>query len=49
MKRLSPRERASVRRLAASGTESGVYWKVSGRTPRGRPLESETWFLIVEP
>ena len=38
VKRLSPRERARVRSLAAAGDESGVYWRVTGRSPRGRTL-----------
>lgn len=48
VRKLSPRERERIREMGASG-ESGVYWKVVGRSPRGGSLESQTWFLGVEP
>ncbi|HXI02392.1 MAG TPA: hypothetical protein VNI57_04375, partial [Candidatus Saccharimonadales bacterium] len=47
-RRLSPKERAQVREMASSGV-GGVYWTVTGRGPRGSLLESQTWFLAVEP
>ena len=46
-KRLAPRERDAVREMAATG-DGGVYWKVTGRTPRGAQIESQVWFLVVE-
>lgn len=48
VRRLSPRERSQVREMAASGAEGGVYWKVTGRSPRGSLQESQTWFMFVE-
>jgi hypothetical protein len=48
VKRLSPRDRVKVREMAADG-EGGVYWQLTGRSPRGQIVRSQTYFLVVEP
>ncbi len=46
-RRLNTRERAQLHLMARAG-EGGVYWRVTGRSPQGQALNSQTWFLAVE-